>query len=314
MKYFVHETALVATKKIGDKTRIWAFCNVLEGAKLGKDCNICDHVFIENDVSVGDRVTVKSGVQLWDGITIEDDVFIGPNATFTNDKFPRSKKFLKEYPKTIIKNGASIGGNATILPGIIIGEYAMVGAGAVVTKDVPPNAIVVGNPARIKGYTNAKNIKPLKTFVQNTKSVSKLKTNVKGVEIYNLPKVSDIRGELSYIEYQKQIPFLVKRFFMVYNVPSQEVRGEHAHKKSHQFLVCVRGSLSVVLDDGKNSLEIPITSMNIGIYIKPLVWTVHYKYSDDAILLVFASDKYDSREYVRNYDEFKKLLKGKKQK
>lgn len=309
MKFFVHESSFVATKKIGDKTRIWAFCNILENAQIGKDCNICDHVFIENDVVVGDRVTVKSGVQLWDGLKLEEDVFIGPNATFTNDKFPRSKKYLNKYPKTIIKKGASIGANATILPGITIGEHAMVGAGAVVTKDVPANAIVVGNPARINGYTNAKNLKPVKTFIQSKKVISKFKTSVKGVEIYILPKTNDIRGELSYIEYQKQIPFLVKRFFMVYNVPSKEVRGEHAHKKSHQFLVCMKGSLSVVVDDGKNNLEIPLTAMSTGIYIKPLVWTVHYKYSDDATLLVFASDKYDPKEYLRNYDEFKNFLK-----
>src|SRR3989337_2985613 len=132
MKYFVHDKSLVATKKIGEKTRIWAFCNILKGAKIGKDCNICDHVFIENKVVVGDKATIKSGVQLWDGITLEDNVFVGPNATFTNDKFPRSKKHLKEYPKTLVKKGASIGANATILPGLTIEENSMVGAGAVV--------------------------------------------------------------------------------------------------------------------------------------------------------------------------------------
>lgn len=148
MKYFVHERGLCESGDIGEGTRVWAFTHILPGAKIGKNCNICDHVFIENEVVIGDSVTVKSGVQLWDGITVEDNVFIGPNATFTNDPFPRSKQFLDQYPKTIVKNGASIGANATILPGIIIGENAFVGAGAVVTKDVAPNTLVVGNPAK----------------------------------------------------------------------------------------------------------------------------------------------------------------------
>ncbi len=136
--------------RVGEGTRVWGFVHVFAGAVIGCDCNICEHVLIENNVVVGDRVTVKCGVQLWDGVTLEDDVFVGPNATFTNDRFPRSRQHLKEYLKTIVRKGASIGANATILPGVSIGIGAMVGAGAVVTRNVPPYAIVVGNPARIK--------------------------------------------------------------------------------------------------------------------------------------------------------------------
>lgn len=150
--YFQHDHALVASEKIGANTKIWAFTNILSGAVIGSDCNICDHVFIENNVRIGDRVTVKCGVQLWDGIQVEDDVFIGPNATFTNDIFPRSKQYPKEYQQTTLRKGCSIGANATILCGIEIGENAMVGAGSVVTKSVPPNVIVYGNPATIQRY------------------------------------------------------------------------------------------------------------------------------------------------------------------
>lgn len=148
MSHFQHPNALVESQSIGSGTRIWAFVHVLSGAKVGENCNICDHVFIENDVFIGDRVTIKCGVQIWDGIRLEDDVFVGPNATFTNDRFPRSKAPFNVM-KTVVKKGATIGANSTILPGIIIGENAMVGAGAVVTKDVPPFALVLGNPARI---------------------------------------------------------------------------------------------------------------------------------------------------------------------
>jgi acetyltransferase-like isoleucine patch superfamily enzyme len=150
--YFQHPQALVESKEIGAGTRIWAFTHILRQAKIGKDCNICDHVFIENDVKVGDRVTIKCGVQLWDGLIIEDDVFIGPNVTFANDLFPRSKHYPEKFLQTTVCKGASIGANATILPGLTIHCNAMIGAGAVVTKDVPPNAIVVGNPAKIIGY------------------------------------------------------------------------------------------------------------------------------------------------------------------
>jgi acetyltransferase-like isoleucine patch superfamily enzyme len=147
---FIHKNAICESKNIGDGTRIWAFSHILKNARLGRDCNICENVFIENLVVIGDRVTVKNGVQLWDGLTLEDDVFIGPNVTFTNDKYPRSKKYPDEYLQTVVQKGASIGANATILPGIVIGQGSMIGAGSVVTKDVPSFTLVVGNPARIK--------------------------------------------------------------------------------------------------------------------------------------------------------------------
>jgi acetyltransferase-like isoleucine patch superfamily enzyme len=152
--FFKHDNALVESVAVGDGTRIWAFTHVLPGATIGRDCNICDHVFIENDVVIGDRVTIKCGVQIWDGLRIDDDVFIGPNATFTNDLFPRSKVYPEQFAQTFVARGASVGANATILAGIRIGEGAMVGAGAVVTREVPDFAIVVGNPARVIGFAD----------------------------------------------------------------------------------------------------------------------------------------------------------------
>lgn len=145
----VHPLACVDNCSLGDGTRVWQFVVILKGARIGADCNICAHVLIEADVVVGDRVTVKSGVQLWDGLRVGNDVFIGPNATFTNDKHPRSKVYPDRFAQTVIEDGASIGAGAVILPGIRIGAGAAVGAGAVVTKDVPAGATVVGNPARV---------------------------------------------------------------------------------------------------------------------------------------------------------------------
>ena len=147
-KIKIHTMSDVQSANIGEGTTVWQFCVVLLGAQIGSDCNICSHCFIENDVILGDRVTVKCGVQLWDGLRVEDDVFIGPNVTFTNDMHPRSKHYPDAFPQTIIRKGASIGANATILPGVEIGENTMVGAGAVVTKSVAAGLTVVGNPAK----------------------------------------------------------------------------------------------------------------------------------------------------------------------
>lgn len=153
----IHELANVQSKDIGPNTNIWQYVVVLPSAIIGQNCNICSHCFIENDVKIGNNVTIKSGVQIWDGIEIHDDVFIGPNVTFTNDSFPRSKQYPTKFLRTVIEKGASIGGGAVILPGLHIGRYSMIGAGAVVTKSVPPYAVMVGNPAKVLKYITPKN-------------------------------------------------------------------------------------------------------------------------------------------------------------
>jgi acetyltransferase-like isoleucine patch superfamily enzyme len=152
--YFSHPSALVESSQIGKGTRIWAFVHVMEDAQIGEACNLCDHVFVESRVRIGNQVTIKNGVALWDGVVLEDRVFVGPNAVFTNDKNPRVAYHKKpeEFLSTIVRAGASIGANVTIVCGVEIGRHAFVGAGAVVTRHVPDYAIVVGNPARLKGY------------------------------------------------------------------------------------------------------------------------------------------------------------------
>lgn len=151
-KYFIHPTAIVETKDIKAKTRIWAFCNIQSGVAIGEDCNIGDHCSIEEGVNIGNRVTIKNGISLWNGMTIEDDVFIGPNAVFTNDIYPRSKVYDKDYDLTLIKKGATIGANAVIVAGNTVGSYAFIGAGSVVTKDIPDFTMWFGNPATMRGY------------------------------------------------------------------------------------------------------------------------------------------------------------------
>ena len=304
----IHELSDVQSNSIGEGTKIWQFTVVLERAVVGVDCNICAQVFIENDVIIGDNVTIKNGVQLWDGITIENNVFIGPNVTFTNDLYPRSKQYPEEYLKTTVFEGASIGANATILPGIKIGKNAMVGAGAVVTHDVPPNAIVLGNPAFIKGYANTVIRKTEEIPQANSSDV--IKSRIKGVEYKALPIISDLRGSLSFAEIHQHLPFKPKRYFLVYDVPSQDVRGEHAHKELSQFLVCVKGSCAVMLDDGKNREEYSLKEPGQALLIPPMVWGVQYKYSSDAVLLVLASDVYKESDYMRDYSEFLNFCDG----
>ena len=304
--YFRHPAALVESETISARTRVWAFAHVLSGAQIGEDCNICDGVFVEGDVVVGDRVTVKCGVQLWAGVTLEDDVFVGPNVTFTNDRFPRNRQRPEAFLRTVVRRGASIGANATILPGLTVGPFAMVGAGSVVAKDVPANAVVVGNPATICSYVNVS--KPEAGRHQD-RELSELvtgpeKTLVPGVTLHGMPRFGDLRGELSVGEFEKDVPFAPRRYFLVFGVPSAKVRGEHAHRVCRQFFVCVRGACSVLADSGACRQEFRLDDPLIGLQIPPRVWGVQYKFTSDAVLLVLASHPYDPSDYVRDYDAF----------
>jgi UDP-2-acetamido-3-amino-2,3-dideoxy-glucuronate N-acetyltransferase len=301
---FIHERALCESENVGPRTRIWAFAHVLAGARIGTDCNICDGVFIEDHVTVGDRVTIKCGVQLWNGVHLADDVFVGPNATFTNDPFPRSRRRHEDYPLTVVRAGASVGANATILPGLEIGQGAMVGAGAVVTRSVPPHAIVTGNPARIKGYSQTSTSDaPVPESV--VAEPGQLPLGVGGAYVQRFAEFSDLRGRLTAGEMPgDEVPFVPHRWFLVYDVPSREVRGEHAHRVCHQFLVCVSGRVSVAVDDGKHRGEVLLDEPTLGVYIPPLIWASQFRYDSDAVLLVFASHPYDPADYIREYEQF----------
>jgi UDP-2-acetamido-3-amino-2,3-dideoxy-glucuronate N-acetyltransferase len=301
---FAHPDARVETDAIGPRTRIWAFAHILAGARIGADCNICDHTFIEGGAEVGDRVTLKCGVQLWEGVTLEDDVFVGPNATFSNDPYPRSKRPPASYARTRVRHGASIGANATILPGISIGSEAMIGAGAVVTRDVPARAIVMGNPGYVTGYMDYEERPHIPSPSQN---VSQL---VGGAMLYRLPRITDYRGDLSFAELNQSLPFPVSRYFLVFGVPSREIRGEHAHRSLHQYLVAVHGSCAVRLSDGDRSEEIALDRPECALHVPPMVWTTQYKYSPDAVLLVLASDVYREEDYIRDFEEYRAEVKA----
>jgi UDP-2-acetamido-3-amino-2,3-dideoxy-glucuronate N-acetyltransferase len=300
--YFVHALGVCEASDVGPGTRIWAFAHVLPGARIGADCNICDHVFIENDVVVGDRVTVKSGVQLWNGTRLADDVFVGPNATFTNDPFPRSRQYPESFPETVVGHGASIGANATILPGLRVGRGAMVGAGAVVTKNVPPYAIVAGNPGRIIGYagqrgTVAGPAAPLVPVEPHVES------HVDGVAVVSPVRADDLRGSLIAFEFDR-LPFEPKRIFAVFGVPTREVRGEHAHRQTHQLLVALQGTVGCIADDGEGRQDFRLDRPEVALYLPPMTWGTQYNYSADCVLLVIASHPYSPDDYIRDYEVF----------
>jgi acetyltransferase-like isoleucine patch superfamily enzyme/dTDP-4-dehydrorhamnose 3,5-epimerase-like enzyme len=296
----IHPTADVQSAQIGENTQIWQFCVVLPGARIGSDCNICSHCFIENDVAIGNNVTIKNGVQAWDGIVLEDDVFIGPNVTFTNDENPRSRQRPDEFLKTVVKKGASIGANATLLPGIVIGKDALVGAGSVVTSDVPPGTVVVGNPARVLRY--AIDSEPA-TNTTELRSAP-IAPIISGVHWIELTSIHDVRGHLTVAEWSKHLPFEPKRVFFVHRVPSAKVRGAHAHRQCQQILLCLTGSVHVVVDDGAKREEMILDSPDRALLVPAGIWATQYRYSKNAVLAVFASHEYNEDDYIRDYDQY----------
>lgn len=259
--------------------------------------------WVDPMASIGAHAVIKAGAYVCSGAVIGPEVHVGPNATFVEAR-------EGEGAGAQVEQGAWIGANATILPGIVIAANAVVRPGAVVTRSVPPNAIVEGNPAAIVGYVGADD-RPLDAIhLFNAGAASGVEaTAPRGVTLHRFPVIPDLRGTLSVGEFGRQIPFAPKRYFLVYGVPNREVRGEHAHINCQQFLICLNGSCAVIADDGSRRVEVTLDAPNLGLYLPPMIWGTQYKHTPDAMLLVFASDHYDSSDYIRDYSEFMERVK-----
>jgi acetyltransferase-like isoleucine patch superfamily enzyme/dTDP-4-dehydrorhamnose 3,5-epimerase-like enzyme len=302
-QFSIHPSALSESNDIGPDTRVEAFTYIAHKVRVGQNCVIGPHVFIGKDAVIGDRVIIRGSAQICAGTIIEDEVSIAAHATFLSDRNSHSWN-VTDNP-IVLRRGCKIGANATLCAGVTIGEYGVVGAGAVVMRSVQPHAIVAGNPATVVAFTNtletpARPAAPSSALVQATES------KVRGVKIYELPLIRDPRGNLTVGEFERTLPFVPKRYFMTFDVPSVDLRGEHAHRTCHQFLLCVRGSCAVVVDDGLNREEFLLDRPTVGVHVPPMVWATEYKHSQDSTLLVFASEYYDPADYIRDYQIFLK--------
>ena len=281
-------------------------CIIDSSARVGRGTAFGPHVVVEAGVSIGADSTIGAGVHLAAGVQIGCAVSIDARVVFAPGPF------AAQPSSTTVKDGVTIGAGSVICAGIVIESKAIVRPGSVVARSVPPASIVEGNPAAIVGYVDADQ-GPTKAMqssaLQGTIAIER--TPVKGVTVHTFPVIKDLRGDLTAGEFEKQIPFSPLRYFMVFGVPSKEIRGEHAHRECHQFLVCVRGSCSVVADDGTRRVEVALDTPNRGIHLPPMTWGIQYKYSADALLLVFASHHYDASDYIRGYSDFTALIRDK---
>jgi len=251
-----------------------------------------------DEANVGTSCKIMVGAFVGEGVILNRSVVIEPNATVLGQE-------THERTPTVIGAGVRIGAGAVIYAGVTIGAGAVVRPGTVVTRSVPPTAIVEGNPATIVGYVDTeRDIDSLGKAGSRAGNSTVEHTPVRDVTVHHFPVIQDLRGNLTVGEFEKQIPFVPQRYFMVFGVPNREVRGEHAHHLCHQFLICVRGSCAVVADDGVKRFEIDLDTPSKGLYLPPMTWGIQYKYTPDALLLVFASHHYDAGDYIRNYDQF----------
>lgn len=279
---------------IDESSRITGTVQVDDTARIGPHC------YLDGNIAV------EGGAVLVGGITLIGDIHIGVRATLEPGVCIASSGPDEAGAMVKVGTGAHLGAGAILHSGVTIGQHAWVAAGTVVSRHVPPHAVVSGNPAVITGYLRATRdaageapVGMVRMGPEGTHS-----SEVEGVKVFQLPVVRDLRGDLTIGEFGRTVPFEPKRYFVVHNVPSAETRGEHAHKRCHQFLTCVAGSVSVVVDDGRRREEILLDRPGLGLLIPAGIWGIQYKYSTNSALLVLASEYYDATDYIRDYSEF----------
>lgn len=268
---------------------------------VGQGAVLPDDFVHGSDCSVGPYAVVGSGC------VIEDDVRIGPRATVL-----ASESTLRgAFPGLVVQSGASIGAGAVVCGAEVVGRGARIEPGAVVNSDVPPHAVVAGNPAYVTGYVSQSTGDIGARQVEMVRAPSEAGSVLlpSGASVIRFPEVADLRGLLTFAEVDGQLPFTVDRFFLVYDVPSQELRGEHAHHRLHQLIIAVSGAVSVLTDNGTVREEVRLDEPTVGVHIPPMVWGVQFRHTADAVLMVLASERYQADDYIRDYDEYLQVLR-----
>lgn len=276
----IDATALCEARRIGKGSRVLAFARIGPEVEIGSDCVVGAHTVLEGEVTLADAVQVQAGARLIGPVSVGPGAAIGVNAV--------------------------VAGNdpATGAPWIVIGRGAVVKPGSVVSESVPANAVVSGNPATIVAYVDSGHEATVREVVLPPSAGAEMtETGVRGVTIHALTNARDLRGSLTAAEFS-ELPFVPRRLFTVYDVPSESVRGSHAHRQCSQFLVCLAGTVSCLVDDGSAREEIRLANSEIGLHIPPMIWGTQWKYTRDAVLLVLASHPYDPDDYIRDYEEF----------
>jgi acetyltransferase-like isoleucine patch superfamily enzyme/dTDP-4-dehydrorhamnose 3,5-epimerase-like enzyme len=271
----IHPAASVETSRVGRGATIGAYARIGSDVEIGEGAVIGEDTFLNGAVRVGNAVR------------------IGPKCCIDAAEAP-----------TILSQDSTVGAHATIWAGVTVGRGARIEPGSVVTKDVPAMAVVAGNPAQIVHYC-APQIAPART--RSSSGAAGVATEIPGVTLHDLPLHEDLRGNLTFGEAQRHVPFPIKRYFLTFAVTSQEVRGEHAHRRLEQFLVCIHGRVHIAVDDGRDRANFLLDRPNLGVYIPPMIWSVQYRFSADAVLLGLCSDYYEADDYIRDYAEFMEL-------
>lgn len=279
--------------------------NIHPDARIGNNCDIHASAVVEGTVHIGNDVGIGAGVVVNGPCVVGDRCRVAAGCIIEPGRGSGQGVILESDVQ--LRAGAIVCGDLTIASG------ACIQPGAVIQRSVPPHAIVSGNPAQITGYASSlagEDAAKEGRLATPPREPGAATTRVRGVTMHHLPRILDLRGNLSVGEFDRSVPFDPKRYFLVFGVPNAEVRGEHAHRTCKQFLVCVKGSCCVVADDGSQRQEFVLDDPAVGLYLPPLTWGIQYKYSADAVLLVFASEYYDTAEYIRDYGEFRRLAAG----
>lgn len=298
MSTFIDPSARFEAEGLGAGSRVLAYVRVAPGVSIGANCVLHDHAVLLGPVVLEDAVDVQVGAQLLGRIRLEQGVRVGAGAIVGEEDADR------EAGEIVIHRFAAIGANVTVLPGVVVGRRAVVEAGSVVAQSVPANAIVSGNPATIVAYVDSgQEATAPEAVTPPVAGPAITPTNVEGVTLHGLTYARDLRGSLTAVEFA-DLPFAPRRLFTVFDVPSESVRGAHAHHGCSQFLVCLAGTVSCLVDDGSAREDVRLADSRIGLHIPPMIWGTQWKYTRDAVLLVLASHPYDPADYIRDYEEF----------